>query len=100
MQPWVPLGSRDLEFDIYTEMRRATVDAIRGNPPRSVLGMLVASPEAMPTLQDMADRLDQPVGAVAWAVEKLEEEDLCERVTQDGITRVVAFAAYSARNAV
>ena len=98
--PWIPLGSRDLDFDMCTEMRRATVDLLRGNKPSSVLGILMANRDSDVTVEQMADQLGRPVGAVAWTIEKLEEEDLCERISHDGVTRVVAFAAFSARNAV
>ena len=96
----MPLSSRDLEFDIYSEMRHAVVDVIRRNKPSSVLGVLMAHTEDQAiTLSQIAYQLDSPVGEVEWTVEKLEEEDLCERVADDGQIRVVAFAAYSARNA-
>jgi hypothetical protein len=99
-EPWIPLGSRDLEFNMCAEMRRATVDLLRGNKPSSVLGILMANRDGNVTVDEMADQLGRPVGAVAWTIEKLEEEDLCERISHDGVTRVVAFAAYSQRNAV
>jgi DNA-binding transcriptional regulator GbsR (MarR family) len=83
-----------------SEMRRATVDLLRGDKPSSVLGILMANRESDVTVEEMADQLGRPVGAVAWTIEKLEEEDLCERISHDGVTRVVAFAAFSARNAV
>lgn len=99
-EQWVPLSSRDLDFDIYSELRHAVVDLIRGDEPTSVLGVLMAHRGEAIELQQIADQLDSPVGEVEWTVEKLEEEDLCERLTNDGPTRVVAFAAYSARNAI
>jgi hypothetical protein len=99
-EQWVPLSSRDLEFDIYSEMRHAIVDVIRQNEPSSVLGVLMAHADQAITLSQIADQLASPVGEVEWTVEKLEEEDLCERIADDGQIRVVAFAAYSARNAL
>jgi hypothetical protein len=99
-EQWLPLGSRDLEFDMCIEMRRATVDVIRGNRPSSVLGILMMSRDAAVTVEEIAEQLDRPVGEVSWTVEKLEEEDLCERVNRAGVTQIVAFAAFSARNSV
>jgi hypothetical protein len=98
---WIPLGSRDLEFDVCTEMRRATVDLIRGNKPSSVLSILLMNRdrESIP-IEEMATQLDKPLGEVEWAIEMLEGEDLCERIDEDGKTSVVAFAAYSTRNAM
>ena len=98
-EQWVPLGSRDLEFDIYSEMRHAVVDVIRGSKPSSVLGIIMAHAGDTVTLDEIASQLGSALGEVAWTIERLEEEDLCERLTGDGPTRVAAFAAYSARNA-
>jgi hypothetical protein len=94
---WIPMGSQDMQFDMYTEMRRAAVDLIRGNQPTNLLGILMVTHEPIP-VAEIAARLQKPVGQVEWIIEQLEEEDLCERMTRDGITRVFGFAAFSARN--
>jgi predicted transcriptional regulator len=99
LEQWLPLGSSDLEFDVCTEMRRAMVDLLRRREPRTVLGMLIANENGV-RLDDLADRLDKPKEEVEWTIERLEEDDLCERITQDGVTTVVGFAAYSVRNSV
>jgi hypothetical protein len=98
---WIPLGSDDLEFDVYTELRRATVDIIRGGKPRSVLSVLLMNREreSIP-IDEIAEQLGKPIGEVEWSVEMLQGEDLCERIDESGSTKVVPFAAYSVRNAV
>jgi DNA-binding transcriptional regulator GbsR (MarR family) len=62
-----------------------------------VLGALLTHERGLP-VDEMAELLDKPVGEVEFTIERLEEEDLCERVVHDGIVRVVGFAAYSSQN--
>lgn len=95
---WIPLSSRDLEFDMCTEMRRATVDLIRGNPPTNLLGLLMVNREPI-RVDEAAERLNKPVEKVEWVAEQLAEEDLCESITKDGVTWVFGFAAFNSRNA-
>ncbi len=94
---WIPMGSKDMEFDMYAEMRRATVDLIRGSEPSNLLGILMITREPIP-IKEVAERLEKPVGQVEWIIEQLEEEDLCERLIKDGVTKVFGFAAFSPRN--
>lgn len=92
------MGSQDMEFDMCTEMRRATVALIRGDKPRNLLGLLMVNHEPI-AVDDVAQELDKPIEEIEWIIEQLEEEDLCERITRDGVTKVYGFAAFSARNA-
>lgn len=94
---WIPLSSRDLEFDMCSEMRRATVDLIRGNPPSNLLGLLMVTQEPI-RIDEAAEQLNKPVEKVEWVIEQLAEEDLCESITKNGITWVFGFAAFSSRN--
>ncbi len=80
-----------------SEMRRATVDLIRGNSPSNLLGLLMVSDEPI-RIDEAAEQLKKPIEKVEWVVEQLAEEDLCERMTKDGITWVFGFAAFSSRN--
>jgi hypothetical protein len=95
---WIPLSSQDIEFDMCTEMRRATVDLIRGDPPSNLLGILMVAHGPI-RIDDVAEQLDKPVEKVEWIIDQLAEEDLCERITKDGVSLVFGFAAFSSRNA-
>jgi hypothetical protein len=92
-----PLDTRSLEFDVGREARRALVDLIRGERPTTIIGMLLEHRDGI-TVDAIAQTLQQPVGLIAWNVEKLEDEDLCVRVSMDGVRKVVPIAAYTARN--
>ena len=67
-EQWLPLGSTDLEFDVYSEMRRATVDLLRRNRPSTVLGALLTYERGLP-IDDMAELLEKPVGEVEFTIE-------------------------------
>lgn len=92
-----PLDSRSTSFDVNREIRRAVVDLIRGDPPTTILGMLITHREGI-TVEEIADKLDEPVGLIDWNVRKLRKEDLCVRVTMGGIKKVIPAAFYTERN--
>jgi hypothetical protein len=87
--------SRELVPDICRETRQLVVDMIRGDKPSTVLGVLLDRERDDPiSLEALAGRLGQSVGAVMWTVEMLEREQLCGRVVHDDVTRVLAMAPY------
>jgi hypothetical protein len=87
--------SRELVPDVCRETRQLAVDMIRGDKPTTVLGVLLDRERDDPiSVEALAGRLGQSVGAVTWTVEMLEEERLCGRVIRDGVTRVLAMAPY------
>lgn len=87
--------SRELVPDICRETRQFAVDMIRGDRPTTVLGVLLDRERDDPiSLEALAGRLGQSVGAVTWTVEMLEQEQLCGHVIHDGVTRVLAMAPY------
>jgi len=92
-----PLDSRATSFDVYREIRRTLVDLIRGDPPTTIMGVLLANSDGV-TVEEIADELDEPVGLIAWNVGKLRKEDLCVRVTLDGMKKVIPAAFYTERN--
>lgn len=92
-----PLDSRALSFDVDRETRRTVVDLVRGDRPTTILGVLLAHSDGL-TMAEIADLLEKPIGIVGWQVEKLEHEDLCVRVAEDRLTKVLAFAAYTEHN--
>jgi hypothetical protein len=98
IQELPPLDSRSIEFDVGREARRTLVDLIRGDPPTTILGVLLRHREDGVTIEAIAEALDEPVGLIGWNVEKLEKEDLCVRVAMEGTRKVVPIAAYTARN--
>jgi DNA-binding transcriptional regulator GbsR (MarR family) len=82
---------------VLAEIRGAAVDIIRGDAPGTVIGLLMDARDALP-LESIAQTLGLSLDAVVERIELLEEEDFCERVTRDGLTKAIAFAAYTARN--
>lgn len=92
-----PLDSRALAVDVNYEVRRTLVDLIRDDPPTTILGVIVSHPAGV-AVEDIAKRLQQPFGLVDWNVEKLEDDDLCVRIAEGGIKKVLPFAAYTERN--
>lgn len=92
-----PLDSRSISFDVNREIRRAVVDLIRGDPPTTILGILITHSDGL-TVEEIADKLDEPVGLIDWNIRKLRKEDLCVRVTLDGIKKVIPAAFYTERN--
>jgi hypothetical protein len=92
-----PFDTGALAMDVCHETRRAIVDLIRGDEPTTILGLLLRHTDGI-TLQAIADGLRRPVGEIGWRVSKLEEEELCMQVVRGGITRVLPFAPYTARN--
>ncbi len=89
--------SRDLIPDVCRETRYAAVDIIRGAEPTTVLGLIMSRDEPL-TLGAIAGLLCRSIEEVEWTVEMLEQEDLAIRVSRNGLTKVRAFAAFSARN--
>jgi hypothetical protein len=85
--------------DVCRETRAAIVDMIRGQKPTTVLGLLLWRNEPL-TKESIAGLLGKSVQEVAWTVEMLELEDLCAQVTENGVKKVKAFAAYSERNGI
>jgi hypothetical protein len=92
-----PLDSRSTSFDVNREIRRTVVDLIRGDPPTTILGVLIAHSDGV-TVEEIADKLDEPVGLIDWNVGKLRKEDLCVRVTLNGVKKVIPAAFYTKRN--
>jgi hypothetical protein len=92
-----PLDSRSLQFDIGHEARLTLVDLIRGDQPKTIMGMLLAHRDGI-AIEAIAIALDEPVGLVCWNVEKLEREDLCVLVAMGEGKKVVPIAAYTERN--
>ena len=92
-----PLDSRSTGFDVNREVRRTLVDLIRGEEPTTIMGVLLARPDGV-TVDEIADVLDEPAALVGWNVEKLHREDLCVRVTLDGIKKVIPAAFHTTRN--
>ena len=86
-----------LRPDVCRELRRAVVDVIRGNSPSSVIGLLMERREPL-TVEAVAGLLGRPIGEIEWTIEMLEEDDLCARISQRGLTKIRAFAAYIDRN--
>lgn len=79
--------------DVCRETRQTVVDQIRGNPPTTVLGILVqrGGPVA---LSEIAEILDQDSEEVEWTVEVLEEGNLCARLIEDDRIFAAPFAPY------
>lgn len=92
-----PLDARSLRVDVNYEVRRTLVDLIRGSSPTTILGVIVANPSGV-AVREVAERIQQPFGLVDWSIDKLEEDDLCVRIAEDGIDKILPFAAYTERN--
>jgi hypothetical protein len=92
-----PLDSRALAVDVNDEVRRTLVDLMRDDPPSTILGVIVAHPGGV-AVEEIAERLEQSFGLVDWSVEKLEDDDLCVRIAEGGVRKVLPFAAYTERN--
>jgi hypothetical protein len=84
--------------DICREARQTVVDQIRGNPPTTVLGVLVdrGGPIALSAL---GETLGKKQEEIEWTVEVLEDGDLCARLVEQGQVFVAPFAPYSLGNA-
>lgn len=69
------------------------VDQIRGNPPTTVLGVLVerGGPVAMSVI---GETLGKSWDEIEWTVEVLEEGDLCARLLEGDEVFVAPFAPY------
>jgi hypothetical protein len=92
-----PLDSRSTSFDVDREVRRTLVDLIRENEPTTIMGVLLAHRDGI-TIEEIADKLDEPVGLIYWNVGKLEDEYLCIRMATEGIRKVVPIASYIENN--
>jgi hypothetical protein len=92
-----PLDARLLDFTIEREARRTLVDLIREGAPTTIMGVLLRQRDGV-TVDEIAEQLDEPAGLVSWNIKSLEREDLCVRLTEDGVTRIMPFAAYTERN--
>lgn len=83
--------------DINRELRGVVVDAVRGDQPTTVMGLLMSADEPL-TVPALAGLLGKSVSEVEWTVNMLEEEDLCLKVTENGLAKIKPFALYSDRN--
>lgn len=92
-----PLDSRSTSFDVDREVRRTLVDLIREDEPTTIMGVLLAHRDGV-TVEEIADKLDEPVGLIHWNVEKLEHEYLCIRMAMEGTRKVLPIASYIERN--
>jgi DNA-binding transcriptional regulator GbsR (MarR family) len=92
-----PLDSRTTSFDVDREVRRTLVDLIREKQPTTIMGVLLAYRDGV-TIEEIADKLDEPVGLIHWNVGKLEDEYLCIRVAIEGTRKVVPIASYIESN--
>jgi hypothetical protein len=92
-----PLDSRATSFDVDREVRRTLVDIIRENEPTTIMGVLLAHRDGI-TIEELADKLDEPVGLIYWNVGKLEDEYLCIRMAMEGTRKVVPIASYIESN--
>lgn|SRR6476646_2113083 len=87
------LDARAAVPDLCREARQTVVDQIRGNPPTTVLGVLVdrGGPVAMSAI---GEALGKGLDEIEWTVEVLEEGDLCARLLEGGKVFVAPFAPY------
>jgi len=92
-----PPDSRSTSFDVDREVRRTLVDLIRENKPTTIMGVLLAHRGGI-TVEEIADKLGEPVGLIGWNVEKLEDEYLCIRVAMEGTRKVIPTASYIESN--
>lgn len=91
-------GANALVPDACHETRRAAVDLIRGDPPTTVLGLLMSRDEPL-TVEAIAGLLGRAVEEVDWTVDVLVRDELCARLAQDdGLEKILAFAPYTMRN--
>lgn len=90
------LDPRTAVPDVCRETRQTVVDQIRGNPPSTVLGLLVAQGGPV-ALTAIADTLGKDLEEVEWTVEVLEEGNLCARLIEGERIFVAPFAPYSLR---
>jgi len=88
------LDARAAVPDVCREARQAVIDQIRGNPPTTVLGVLIdrGGPVA---LSAIGETLDKDPDEIEWTVEVLEEGDLCARLVEGDQVLVAPFAPYS-----
>jgi hypothetical protein len=70
---------------------------IRGDKPSTVIGLLVARSEPL-EVETVAALLGKGIEETRVIVEMLERQDLCARIDDSGLSKIVAFAAYSDRN--
>jgi hypothetical protein len=106
----MPIPGNHEAASIDREVRLAVVDTIRsrnGDPPKSVLGFLIAQlpdsrvPNAYDdgvTPEEIAGRLEKDTEEVNATVAMLQEEELCGVVAMDGLTKVFAFAPFTVKN--
>ena len=92
--PEEDLDPRATVPDVCREARQTVVDQIRGNPPTTVLGVLVEHRGPVP-MSVLSEMLGKGKDEIEWTVEVLEDEDLCARVAQGDQVFVAPFAPYT-----
>ena len=86
MRPPGP-DARDLVPDVEREAFKAIKDSIRGERPRSVLGVLIDRRRPMEVVT-IAGLIGEKPNQVNWIAEVLEEEGLCRCYDDEGVAMV------------
>lgn len=84
--------------DLGQELRVAVVDALRGDRPRSVLGVLMKGGAEAISMGALAGYLERSMFEVEGIVDMLAEERLCVAVEENGIRKVLPAAGYTPKN--
>lgn len=92
------LDPRTTVPDVCREARQTVIDQIRGNPPTTVLGVLVERRGPV-AVRELGEKLGKSQDEIDWTVEVLEEGDLCARVVKGGEVFAAPFAPYALEKA-